>query len=102
MATYKETTNYTIKEAFDAYDKQNPHVYEAMRDRALAAINAGKRKISFKLILNVIRWDYYMGTHDATCSFKINDAYSAHYARKFVEDYPRYEEHIEFRALRSE
>jgi hypothetical protein len=101
MATYAETTNCTIKQAFTDFDLANPHVYQTMRALALSAINNGKRKISFKLILNVVRWEQYMQTNDTTCSFKINDAYSAHYARKFAAEFPTYTDHIEFRALRS-
>lgn len=110
MSTYKNTTGRSITDAFNAYHALNPHVYDEVKKLALAAINKGRQKISFKLIINVIRWERFMRTEEPTVfnldgtlvAFKINDAYSSRYARLFVADFPQHADKIEFRELRSE
>jgi hypothetical protein len=103
---YQKTTGKTIQEAFEAYHAANPHVYVYFKKLALKAIKIGKKKVSFKLIMNVIRWEIYLKTHEPTPlpsdkTFKINDAYGSRYARLFVRDYPHLEKYIELRELRS-
>jgi hypothetical protein len=107
---YSQATGKSIQEAFDAYHAANPHVYVYFKKLALKAIKLGKKKVSFKLIMNVIRWEIYLKTHDPTevrlpdtqqKTFKINDAYGSRYARLFVRDYPSLKDYIELRELRS-
>lgn len=89
----------TIQEAFEEFDRTNPQVYEMFISYFHEALRKKKSKISFKLIMNRIRWEYYMTTKDFT-NFKINDAYGSRYARKFLKDFPEHTEKVELRALR--
>jgi hypothetical protein len=106
---FRENTGKTIQTAFEDFHKKNPKVYEMFKKYALEAIKKGKKKISFKLIMNVIRWEVFMVTDEPTLfnnkgqqtKFKINDAYGSRYARLFVADYPQYKGKIELRSLRS-
>lgn len=106
---FKQNTGVTIQEAFESFHKLNPRVYEEFKILAFKAINAGKKKISFKMIMNVIRWNVYLKTEDynlfnqdgVQIKFKINDAYGSRYARLFADDYPEHISKIEFRELRS-
>lgn len=106
---FQENTGKSIQEAFELYDSANPSVYEHFKKLAFELIRAGKKKISFKLILNRIRWDVYVQTEEPTLfnqkgekvKFKINDAYSSRYARKFVSDFPEHENIVELRNLRA-
>lgn len=107
---FRENTGKTIQQAFEQYHKLNPHVYNKFKELALKAINKGRKKISFKLIMNVIRWEHFMVTEEPTLfndkgvlvKFRINDAYGSRYARMFATDFPEHENKINFRELRSE
>ena len=97
---YKELNGVSIREGFDLFNKENPHIFEQFEKQALAAISKGRTKISSKLIINWIRWNEFLRTSDQ--NFKINDAYQSYYARYFVEKYPQYKDFFEFRKLRNE
>ena len=106
---YKQSTGISIQDSFELFHELNPKVYLEFRKLALEAINLGKTKISFKLLINKIRWDVFIATVEPTLfdldgkvvKFKINDAYSSRYARLFAKDFPQYSDRIEFRRLRS-
>jgi len=106
---FQRATGKTIQQAFDEYHKNNPKVYEKFKELSLLAIRKGKSKISFKLILNVIRWQHFMNVNEQTDvfldnefrKFKINDSYASRYARLFTQEFPEYEKFIEFRRLRA-
>lgn len=108
---FEELNGKTITQAFLEFHRGNPGVYVAMKKMALEAINRGKKKISFKMIMNVVRWEIYMQTTDnakaetdqgVTVEAKINDAYGSRYARLFIEEFPMHKDKIELRNLRTE
>lgn len=107
---YIQLTGSTIQKAFEDFDRLNPHVWEKFKELANLAIKRGKTKISFKLIMNVIRWEYFIQTTEQLSlfhnelpeKFKINDAYGSRYARKFIQEFPEHQDKIELRRLRSE
>ena len=101
MSTFSKTNGLTIKEAFDNFHTTNPQVYSIFQAKAFAAIKMGKTKMSSKLILNVIRWEVFIQTNDANSNYRINDAYTAHYARMFAENNPAYADVFNYRNLRS-
>ncbi len=98
--THKELHGKTIRESFIEFNKNNPEVLKKFTNMALGAIRKGRTKLSSKLIINVIRWEYYMKTDDA--NFKINDAYHAYYGRLFAREHPQYRDYFTFRKLRTE
>ena len=106
---YEATTGKSIQTAFEEFHNANPQVYSHFKRLALQAINKGKKKISIKMIGNVIRWEIYIATVDPDLfnvdgkekRFKLNDAYFSRYARLFVSDYPEHSNKIELRTLRS-
>lgn len=109
MSSYKEQTSKSIQQAFTAYHKANPDVYENVKRLAFQAIDKGKQKVSFKLIINVLRWEIYLQTVEPdppkvkgkAIHFRINDAYHSRYSRMFATDFPEHEPKIDFRELRS-
>lgn len=101
---YRETTGKSIQSSFVEFHKENPQVYTQFKKLAFDAINKGKKKISFKMIMNVVRWDMFMKPtkkNDAGERFKINDAFGSRYARLFVKEHPKHATKVELRALRS-
>jgi hypothetical protein len=97
---YKELNGHSIREGFNQFNKDNPHIFKAFEEQALKAINKGRNKISSKLIINWIRWHEFLQSSDK--NFKINDAYQSYYARFFIEKYPQYSDVFDFRKLRNE
>lgn len=97
---YKELNGKTIREGFEEFNKDNPHIYQEFEKQALMAIDKGRTKISSKLIINWIRWNEYLLSSDK--NFKINDAYQSYYARHFADKHPAYKDVFSFRKLRNE
>jgi len=106
---YHQSTGKTIQQSFNEYHKVNPQVYEEFKKLAFKAIDSGKKKISFKMIMNVIRWEIFLKVEEPTLfsidgkvvKFKINDAYGSRYARMFIDEYPKHSDKIELRRLRA-
>jgi hypothetical protein len=110
MSNFFHTNGVSIQKAFENFDEQNPRVWKEYVKRVMLAIAKGKKKISSKLVLNVIRWEVYMETTDGVGyinengerqTFRINDAYTSRYARKFQEKFPKHADIFTFRELRA-
>lgn len=97
---YKELNGHCIRDGFNKFNQENPHIFKAFEEQALRAISKGRTKISAKLIINWIRWHEFLESSDL--NFKINDAYQSYYARHFIEKYPEYSDVFELRKLRNE
>ena len=97
---YKELNGQSIRDGFNKFNQENPHIFIAFEEQALRAIAKGRKKISAKLIINWIRWHEFLESSDK--NFKINDAYQSYYARFFIEKHPEHIDIFEFRKLRNE
>jgi len=109
---FADNTGKTIQQAFEEFHTTHPKVYMHFCRLAFIAIRAGRKRISFRALLNVIRWEIFLQPEsddktqltlegDKIRKFKINDAYSPYYARLFVKEFPEYENLVEFRRLRT-
>lgn len=76
-----------LKETFDEFDRDNPHVYDLFVKYALEAKARGRTRFSISMITERIRWYTAIETSDP--DFKINNNHRAFYARKLMED-PRF------------
>jgi hypothetical protein len=103
MASFATQTGQTIDEAFAEFDAENPHIYELFKKylREWWKANKGNpgAKTSSKLIINRIRWE--VETTTTAKDFKINDAFTQAYSRKFVAENPDFKHLFEFRERRS-
>lgn len=97
---FKELNGISIREAFLAFHKENPNLFKEFEKQAFRAINAGRKKISSKAIINYIRWNHFIETTDTM--FRVNDAFTALYARLFISLHPEHEDKFELRKLRTE
>lgn len=77
----------SIEERFNAFHAANPHVYAALRRLALQMRRAGHKQWSTKGAFEVLRWQYAMLTTDAS-GFKLNNIYTAPYARLLMQQEP--------------
>lgn len=74
-------------ERFQWYDETNPQVYVAFKKFAYELL-ATRRRGGAKAIMERVRWE--TRTMLGNDSFKINNNYTAYYARKLVAEAPRF------------
>lgn len=75
-------------QSFRQYDRENPIVYEEFKKYANQLIARGYKHLSSKLICEIIRFNSMIST---TGKYKVNNNFTADYARKFEKDFPEYE-----------
>jgi hypothetical protein len=95
-----DQVNDGIYRRFTEFHEQYPQVYLLFKKFAKALIDAGNKKLGSKMIIERIRWEYKTGSKDPE-GFKINNNFTAHYARLFIKDHPQYSEYFETRELKS-
>lgn len=99
---YKSSFGKSIDEAFATFMKDNPEVYQHYVHFAIQWLKTGAKKISSKQIIGRIRWEVQLNIKgESAREFKCSDIITSRMSRKFVEDYPEYQERFEFRRLRS-
>lgn len=82
---------------FLAYHELHKWAWKIFESCALKLITAGKRHIGAKQIVEEIR--YHQPEPRIGLTFKINNNYTALYARVFVIKYPQYRDRIELREV---
>ena len=80
---------------FDDYDAKNPHVWRLFKKFTFEVIRAGHTRFSADSILHRIRWETAVITTNS--HYKINNNFSADYARKFICEFPQYSRFFEMR-----
>lgn len=86
----------SLLQKFEAYDKENPEIWEAFVKFTLEAEAAGRKRVGAKMIYERIRWFTQI---EAKTGFKLNNNYTAYYARKFQKVYPELKGIFETRKL---
>ena len=77
--------NFThTKKDFQEFHKSNPNIYDMFVKFSLAAAVRNKN-YSARGIFHRIRWE--TSVHSDDTAFKLNDIWTAYYARKFMEDH---------------
>ena len=91
---------------FQEYHQENPDIYQAFKKITFQLIDNGRTYYGAKGIIEVIRYDRIIGavsyaTEDQdSLEFKINNNYAPDYARKFMVDYPLYNNFFKLRQLK--
>ena len=76
-----------MRETFEEYQQRNPRIYKEFINYAMELINAGENRIGSKAIFERIRWEAKIKKDG---EFKINNNFTADYARKFEQDFPHF------------
>ncbi len=97
--TFQKLNGKSITIAFRKFHKQNPHVYKYFKRYTKQLIRSGKKVTSSKMILNRIRWEIYWENQKG--DYRINDAFTSRYARKFIREHPKHRHVFNLRELRS-
>lgn len=87
--------NQEINRKFCLYDVENPHIWKEFQNLSFKLIDRGFTKLSAELIYNQIRWLKYM--QHGNDGFKLNNNFKAFYARKFMKEFPVYNNIFELR-----
>ena len=76
-----------IEAAFWRFHDENPKVYDALKVLAFQLVDRGHEHYGIKALCEVVRFEHVMVTNDA--SFKINNNFTALYARELMRREPR-------------
>lgn len=95
-----EPGNMTLEQQFEAFHRLNPHVYARLHMMALDLVRRGRQKIGMKMLFEVLRWQHAMTTTDPASEFKLNNNYTAFYARLLMEQDKRLDGLFEVRQQR--
>jgi len=87
----------TIEERFQKFHQSNPQVYREICLLAEQAMGAHRKRISMKMLFEVIRWNHMIRT-DAK-DFKLNNNYHSRYTRLIMQDNPELGRMFEIREL---
>lgn len=88
----------TLEEAFRAFHRDNPHVYDELRRLALELVDRGHDRIGIGMLFEVLRWQEAMRT-TGDCGFRLNNSHRALYARLLMDREPRLRGVFETRSL---
>ncbi len=92
----------SLKQIWWAWHKAHPEVYERFRQIAFDLLRNGHKHYSADGILHVIRFELNRVIANPKDQYRINNNFSAYYARYFIHMYPEYEGFFETRALISQ
>ncbi len=91
----------TIDERFELFHAKNPHVYENLKILAFRARRAKRGQCGIKLLVEQLRWTYYIRTDHKASEYLINNDFTSRYARMLMEREPALEGFFELRKLTS-
>jgi hypothetical protein len=96
-----KATHGSIQDRFDAFHKANPHIYDYLKARAISLKHRGINRYGMKSLFELLRWDYAIqsGKED---SFKLNNNFTALYARKLMKEVAELRNFFATRTRRSE
>lgn len=88
-----------LEKDFEQFDKENSKVWELFVKFAFRAINRGFKHYGAKTIFEAIR--YHCDITTTGSEFKLNNNYTAYYARKFHRTYPQHDGFFETRKVKA-
>lgn len=94
-AAKKPPVMNAIAEKFEEFHRENPHVYEYFRQYSLQALDRGYDRFSAKAVFERLRWHFQMETKGE--EFKLNNNYTAYYARLLMKQDERFKNFFELR-----
>ena len=83
---------------FTTYHEQNPQVYAAFKAKAIQAMQKGFTHYGAKALFEIIRFETKIAGND---EFKINNNYTADYARKLMAERAEFRDFFHVRTLRA-
>ena len=87
----------TPRERFELFNETNPQVLRSLEWLTEQAAARGRQRIGIATLFEVLRWNYYLTSHDTQSEFKLNNNYRAFYARRIMERHPEWGQIFELR-----
>jgi hypothetical protein len=87
-----------MRETFEQYQQRNPKIYKEFIHYTHEMIQAGQIKVGAKSVFERIRWESKIKRND---QYKVNNNFTADYARKFEQDFPHFSGIFEKRFCKS-
>lgn len=75
-----------VRQSFEAFHAENPHVLTTLRDEALRVKAKGWKVFGMKALVEGLRWDARLATNGKP--WKLNNSHVASYARLLMETTP--------------
>lgn len=88
------------EQRFLEFHTANPGVYKALVTLARRFKGRGHEKCSIKMLYEVCRWEFLMGT-DTKDGFKLNNIFTSRYSRLIMESEPDLRDFFNTRELNS-
>ncbi len=85
-----------LRAQFLTYDKAHPEIYIAFASMARGFI-LNREKRGAKAIMELVRVSVPLLANGSP--YKVNNSFTAYYARKFEQDYPQHKGYFEFRQV---
>lgn len=95
---FEDGDDRTMRDAWLAYHRANPHVYAAICRFADEAIRAGRTRIGIGMLTERLRW--YTTIETRGDGFKVNNNFRAFYARLWLAEHPDHPDFFEARVQR--
>lgn len=92
----------TIQERFYIFHNANPTVFNALRQMALQQKARGANRGSIKALMETLRWLHQLTVNPDDSGFKLNNNFTALYARLLMDQEPALEGFFETRARRTD
>ena len=93
-------TEPTIQEQFAQFHRENPHVYRGLVRLARIAKSEGRERYGIKALFEVLRW--YDMVQTKSDEFRLNNNYTALYARLIMRREPDLKGFFELRERTAE
>lgn len=90
-----------VIQAFLRFHRENPHVYERLRELALQVRHSGETRWAIGNLVEVLRWETALFQTDAADGYKINNNHCALYARMLMLNEPALRGFFEVRTRRA-
>lgn len=84
----------TISDRFAAFDHEHPYIYRALERLTAEKLAQGAARIGLKAHFEALRWRLPAGV-------RLNNDFTALYARKLIEDHPQWGTAFELRRRRA-
>lgn len=73
---------------FHRFHAENPHVYSALERLAFKLKNRGVQRWGVKALWEVLRYELALNTNEPVGTFRLNNNFTAYYARLLMERNP--------------
>ena len=89
----------SISGAFEEFNAKHPEVNNQLVNLARQWRKRGRKRLGIKTLFERLRWEWYVSGVQDDCGFKLNNNFTALYARKLMAENPDLEGMFETRAL---